>query len=61
MKKTIALICLGCIALVSCEKPQIITPTFVGINKISQSDSIKVSNNDVVIPPDLPTGTGRPK
>jgi hypothetical protein len=61
MKKILALIFLGCLTLASCEKSQIITPTSVGVNKISQSDSLKAVNDDEVKPPIVPVGGDGPK
>lgn len=60
MKKILALIFLGCLTLASCEKSQIITPVSVGLNKITQSDSLKVVDDETE-PPIVPVGGGGPK
>lgn len=60
MKKTLAIILLGCLTLASCEKSQIINPAFVGVKNISQSDSLKAINNETE-PPIVPVGGGGPR
>lgn len=60
MKTVKLLLLLTGFSLASCEKSQTLSPSSVGVTKISQSDSLKVVNDDAE-PPIVPSGGDRPK
>jgi hypothetical protein len=60
IKIAIVLFSLTGLGFASCEKMENVSPK-TQVNKLSTKETLKISTEGGIIPPDLPTGNGGPR